>query len=312
MSYNLRHFVNREPELAAFEARLRGREKSHVLLFHGPDGIGKTSMLYRLGAACRRAKTTYALLDFQHDGLQKAEAIIQLLGEEIGGDFSDAIGRTIEACQGAFLDELLKEQVSTAVPGGDSVSASQPAGKIDNAHIEHLEPGAVGVIATGDVKVFYIANPHINFRPEDEPRWMQQKRMRCLNEGFRQALEQLVARELVVLLFDACEYATEDAIQWLQKQLLDPLLEGALPSPANLAIVLGGNPRERRGLWLDKIAGWRDGVAAHGLSDLPPKAVRKYWIEIRGLDAAILPAGFGTRGVDPLSMVRMADYYSRV
>jgi hypothetical protein len=309
MNYSLRHFVNREPQLAAFQARLQGREKSHVLLFHGPLGMGKTFMLYRLRALCREAKMTCALVDFQHDGLYTAEAIIHRLREQIGGDFFDAIGREIEALQRAF-QELPKGEALAGWIGGGPLFAARPA---PASQIE----GRIGDVSAGGQaavgqQIIQINNSQIYYAPEMAPAQVQQERTRRLSRALRDALERLVAREPVVLLFDACDSATPDAIQWLRNQLLDPLLDGSLASPGNLAIVLVGDPGCARGTWLSEIAGWGEGVAAYRLGDLPPEAVRQYWIEIRGLGEATLPPIFCTRGAPPHLMVQMANLTAEV
>ena len=304
MNYNLRHFVNRESQLEAFEARLQGREKNPVLLFHGPLGVGKTFILYRLRAACRKSKTTCALVDFQHDGLYTAEAIIHRLREQIGGDFFDAIGRELEAFQRAFPRDLPKwEALAGRVAGGALFAGQPPPASQIKVHLGDVE----GQVAVGQ-QIIQMNNSQIYLAPEMEPALVQQERLRRLNRALRDALERLVARELVVLLFDACDNATPDVIQWLRNQLLDPLLAGSLPSPASLAIVLVGDPRCKRGTWLDEIAGWGEGVAAYKLGDLPSDAVRKYWIEIRGLDEATLPPAFRSRGAPPELMVQMANF----
>lgn len=312
MSYNPRHFVNRESQLEAFEARLEGREKSHVLLFHGPLGIGKTSMLRRLRAVCRECETACALIDFQHDSLYTAEAIIHHLRKEIGGDFFDAIGRELEASRRALPRDLPQWETLTGWVGGSTLVAGQPP---PASHIEGQTGDVKGQVAIGQQIAqtqMHFNNSQIYYAPESEPVWVQEERLRRLNRAVRDELERMVARELLVLLFDACDSATPDAIQWLRKQLLDPLLDGSLPSAAHLAIVLVGDPRRERGTWLNEIAGWGEGIAAHKLGDLPPEAVRKYWIEIRGLDEATLPPVFGKRGAPPHLMVQMANFSAEV
>lgn len=314
MSYSLRHFVDREPQLEAFEARLHGKEKSPVLLFHGPLGAGKTAMLYRLRALCREAKTTCALVDFQHGGLHETEQIINRLRVQIGGGFSEAIGREIEAMERAFPRRSPTEEALASWAGGGARFAGQPA---PGSQIE-AQTGDIGdhsQVAVGQQIVqtqIHINNSQIYYAPERELALVQQELLLRLNKALWDALERLVARERAVLLFDACDCATPDAIHWLRNQLLDPLLDGSLPALANLAIVLVGDPRCEKGIWLKEIAGWGEGVAAQKLGDLPPEAVRKYWIEIQGLDEGTLPPVFCTRGAPAYLMVQMASFSAEV
>ncbi len=306
MNCNLQHFVNRETQLAAFEARLQDREKSPVLLFHGPLGIGKTSLLYRLRACCRESKTTCALLNFQHDGLYEGEAIIHHLREQIGGDLFDAIGDEIAAIQQELPQQRLRTDTLNNWAAVSSLFAGQPAtAKLIEAHVDSVGDGSQ--VAVGQ-QITQINNSQIYFMPEMESTIIRQERQRRLNKAFRDSLNRLVEKEMLVLLFDACDSATPEAVQWMRKQLLDPLSEGYFTSPTNLAIVLVGDPRGEKGGWLDEIAAWGESVAAYKLDDLPPEAVRKYWLEIRGLSEESLPPIFRSRGAPPFLMVQMANF----
>ncbi len=314
MSHSEPCFLDREPELAAFEARLEGREKRPALLFYAPEGMGKTCVLCRLRELCLEAKTACALVDFQHDGLYTAEAIVRSLGKQIGPDLLEVIETEIDAFEEEFAaepagEEPLAERRGAEAPAGPAESGTPPGGSpLLGTHITttvgDVGAGAIVIAGAGirDVNIYHYESP----APEEEPRWRQRQRMSRLNGVFWELLEQKAAREPMVLLFDACEYAKKDALDWLQKELLARLLEGDLPSLANLAIVLAGDATKKR-IWLDSILGWGEGVDARELDGLPPPAVRKYWIEIRGLAEDTLPAFCRTLRTPPSKMIWMAN-----
>jgi hypothetical protein len=306
MSYKLRHFVNRERELAAFEARLQGREKSQVLLFHGPKDYGKTFMLHRLRQVCQEAKTTCALVDLEL--LNEADAIIDCLGDQIGDDFFDAIERAIEATERDLPTEPSIGETLSSWAASSAPVAGQPAsGSQITAQVGDIVDSVV--IIGKDITMH---NSPSCVSPEMELTYKKKRRIHCLNKALREALERMTARKLVILLFDACDCATKVALKWLRTHLLFPLLEGDIPSPANLAIVLAGDPNCEKGIWLDEIADWGEGVAVYELGDLPPEAVRKYWIEIRGLDESTLDPDFRTLGAPPGLMVAWANFKAGV
>jgi len=318
MTYNPRQFVDREPQLDAFQTCLHDREKSHVLLFHGPQGMGKTSMLYWLRAACRESQTACVLVDFEHGGLNIPEALIHHLRQQIGGDFFDAIGRELVALQQDFPKQASLLQGLSAWAGGSLLPAGQPqpAGMSKPAVSVEAQIGNVGdenMIAVGTriaMNKITINNSQIYTAPEKEDSFIQEEKLRRLSRAFRDALERLVSNDRLVLLFDACDSATTEVIRWLREQLLDLLLDADQPSMANLFIVLVGDPHCERGTWLDKIISWGQGVTALELGYLPPEAVLKYWIDIRHVGETKLPPDFRTRGAPPFLMVWMADYYS--
>ena len=315
MSYNPRQFVDREPELAAFKACLQSTEERPVLLFHGQLGAGKSSILRHLHALCGQTRTTCVLLDFQHDPLDTPEEIIRLLSKRIGGAFAEAIERErkeIDSERKARQQARLAEYLKSLAPVSGlqaPLLAAQPASSDDiRGTIGDQGPGSQAAIGKNIVQ-YQVVNK-VYLEPETTPAEAQKERVRRLSEKLWELLTGLAAREPVVLLFDSCDMATSEAIVWLRTELLSRLLEASPPAPGNLATVIVGDPRCKKAVWLDTMAGWGERVDAHKLDNLPPEAVREYWVKIRGLDEGRLRAIFGTAGVLPDLLVGMADRFA--
>lgn len=128
-----------------------------------------------------------------------------------------------------------------------------------------------------------------------------------LGRAFRQGLEALLAQQPVILFFDSCDEAPQEVLAWLQSELLDPLFQGRLALERNLAVIMAGDPSRKRGPWIQQVCGYGAGVMAHELANLLPDAVRRYWVEIKGLSEALLPPAFLQAGAPPDLMRRMAE-----
>lgn len=314
MSYNPSHFVNRETQLAAFRNRVQGTAQNSVLLFHGPLGFGKTTMLQRFREICQKSAATYALVDFQHGSLFEAEDVIHCLRSQIRGHFFDAIGREVTAIE-QDMPQMMQQ-------GGNLASLTSSSSRFEpqtatTSQIEGQigEVGAGGQAAIGQHIIqnqVSINNSQIFFSPEAGIRLAQQERMRRLNRVFFEALDLFTTQKGLILLFDACDNTTPTTAEWLRSQLLDPLLTGYFSCPANLTIILVGDATCEGGIWLNRFINRGEGIAAYPLSYLPPEAVRKYWVEIRGLDETSLPRAFAARGAPPALMIQMANLSAEV
>lgn len=315
MGYNPNHFVNRETQLAAFQNRMQGTAQNSVLLFHGPLGFGKTTMLQRFREVCQKSAATCALVDFQHGGLFEAEDVIHCLRSQIRGQFFDAIGREVAAIEQDMPQRMIQPGDNLASLAGSgsrfepqTVNASQIEGRIG-------EVGAGGQAAIGQNIIqnqVSINNSQIFFSPEAGIRHAQQERMRRLNRVFFEALDLFTTQKGLILLFDACDNTTPTTAEWLRAQLLDPLLTGYFSCPANLTIILVGDPTCEGGVWLNRFINRGEGIAAYPMNYLPPEAVRKYWVEIRSLDETSLPRAFAARGAPPALMIQMANLSAEV
>jgi hypothetical protein len=305
MSYDPERFVNREDQLAAFQTCLQGTGDRPVLLFYGPQGAGKTSMLNHLRRFCRTETRTCTLVDLWHDSLFEAEEIIEFLCRRI-----PALGEAMEPRRKA-LEQAWGEQLATgSVPSGQSGDdTTVPAGPAPASTFEvrtgDIGAGAVVVIGQGNS----INNSQLYPAPEQAPARIRKQWLHDLSRVFREELRQLADRELVVLLFDSCDQTTPEARKWMWNELFDPLLYGSLAFPPNLVIAVAGDRACKEGIWLDEMIRRGEGVEAQELGELPRKAVRKYWTEIRGLDEALLQQVFPPGGALPLVMVNMANIW---
>lgn len=296
MSHDSGHFVNREDQLAAFEACLHCEGERPVLLFYGPLGAGKTSMLNRLRGLCQAEGTTCTLVDLWHDGLFEAEKIIDFLCRRIPD-----LGRAMKARRKAVEEEFAEQFARGSVP---SVSGGPaPAGTFE-VRTGDIGAGAVVLIGQG---ISMINNSQLYTDPEEAPARIRKAWLDRLSEVFLEELRQLAERKLVVLLFDSCDQTTPEAREWLWAKLLDPLLNDCLPYPANLVIAVAGNRACKEGIWLDDMLRQGERVDDQELGKLPPEAVREYWIQIRGLDEALLQQALPPGGALPLLMVSVAN-----
>jgi DNA polymerase III delta prime subunit len=316
--YNPRHFVNRQPQVAAFESRLQGQTRSNVLLFHGPLGMGKTTMLYRLREVCRKLAIQSALVDFQGEGVFQPEAVIDKLRNELRGDFFEAISKEIALLEVDFPRSSPQARALAALtsvePLAGSIGSSTgglpsrpPAASQIEGQIGSLGPDAQAAIGQNIIQNRVTINNPIFAAPGQEFSLVEKERLQRLSHVMRNALEVLTAAGPLVLLFDACDNAAEGIIPWLREHILNPVLDGSFASADNLAIVLVGDTHSQKGAWLREIMDWGEGVAVHPLDNLPSDAVRQYWIEIRGLAPANLPSVF-VNGAPPYLLVQMANF----
>lgn len=299
--FNLAEFVNREVELGAFDTVTKGSCVERVLIFSGPLGIGKSALVQRLCSGCRERQLPHVLIDFERSELSDVELLVDQLAAPLGDAVLAAIDAEIAAQQTASsvpevgqsaLTDLLKNTAPTAAPQ-----------RID---FRTSEIGAGAQVAVGQ-GILQISHSQITLSPGTESLRLRQRRLLRLGRAFRQGVAGLLAQQPVILFFDGCEEATQEVQQWLQREVLEPLLRGEIAPPHNLAVILSGDPQRRRGPWVQQVAGYGFGVLAYELANLLPDAVHRYWVEIKGLKEELLPPIFRQTGAPPDLMRRMAD-----
>jgi hypothetical protein len=189
---------------------------------------------------------------------------------------------------------------------GAGVGGPASAGSI---YARFGDVGAQAQVAVGQ-NIFQIQNAQFSMSPELGLSLAQQQKQIAIDRALREALEDVLARQPVVLFFDSCEEAPRDVLDWLQRQVLDPVIEGEMAHRGQLSLVVAGTPEGRRGAWVKEVAGWSFGLIAHELANLLPEDVRHYWLTVRSLGEETLPAAFLHAGAPPKLMFEMAQLSS--
>lgn len=309
MNFDPCEFVDREPELQDFQTLLDAGATKRVLLFHGPPGIGKTWLAQRLCVQCRDAGVQFALLDFEaceEYKRYKVSDIITGLQRQIGGDFSTRIGARLCALEREFASPNPLEQVFASSPQGGGPLQYASAGTIS---LTARDVGERAVVMTGQ-NLFNNVQFYMN--PARESELLLEQKQLGLERIVQEELESLLAQRPVVLLFDSCDCAPRDVLDWLQRQFIEPLIQGALANHQRLSVIVTGAQEGKRGPWVGELAGRSWGVVADRLGNLLPADVRRWWVEIRGLSDQTLPAYASRLGSPPGLMFMNAQWAAQM
>ena len=280
-------FVNRQAEIGLFKDWLDAHSQ-RILLLHGPNGIGKTSVLRRLRAGIGADGTQSPLVDFRADRtLSEGEHVIQRLRETIGGAFAQSL---------AQAEAAIQQDLGSALYGGPALvqGAAQAAalyqGALYQGAAQATGSGAGGVWIPGQVKVggdivggdkIVFNNSPIIVDPAGGLALMRDEVRTRRNTAFRAALAAANERQRLVLFVDHYEEATEEVATWLRRQVLGLHIDGD-GEFANLWIVVSG----RKVPLQDEVDRWRSVLTDLSLGPLDNEAIYLFWVEKRGLDPA--------------------------
>ncbi len=292
-------FVNRDAEIGAFTGLL-AQPRQRILLVHGVPRIGKTYLVQRLHAYCRKQDVVSALVDFRSDRmLTRADRVVRRLRDQIGGIFAEQLGRA-EA-------QILHDLGYTAATGQNTLTET------DLTRLGLTGQGGGGVRLSGEVRVggdlvgrdkIIIKNSSIILNPASGPALVEMEAESRRNAALRAALAALQAERRVVLFFDHFENATEDVASWLRRQLLSLQLEDAGACP-NLWLVVAGCQaplQDERDLWYHV-------MCDQDIGPLAEDAISLFWVGKRRLDPASLPVITRASGGNPWLLSVMANNF---
>lgn len=295
---NFQEFVNREEERAAFTALL-GHRSQRILLLYGPSGIGKSFMLHYLKRDVSEPQTLISVVDLRADpSLSMAERLLARLREQLGGAFAEQLGQVELQIQQELLAGL-GAQAGQSVAAGLAAGGQTPKGGVTVSG-QTLKVG--GDVVGGDK--ITIQNASIVLNPGGGGDLLRAEAQTRRNTAFRQALSVLLGERRLILFLDHFEEATQEVAEWARQQLLGPHLDG-LEGFANLWLIVGG----QRVPLQEEAAQWRHILRARQLGPLPEEAIRAFWTEKRGLDAASLIFAIQASGGNPQLLTMMANNF---
>jgi hypothetical protein len=205
-----RLFTNRDDEIALFMRMVRREIPQRILAIEAGPGYGKSWLLDRLAAECRKAGAPCARFDF--DATREGETLSPVLILEKASEPLGLLPPSDLEAFGRLLRELTPGPASVQVGAGATISGSR-FGDIANLIIEEL---------------------HVTIPGLDPPAQRRQATRR-----FRDALAACTGPAPAVWLMDTCERADQnpETADWLRGAILPHVAcEEALP----LVIVLAG------------------------------------------------------------------------
>lgn len=211
----LAEFVDREDEMRRFVAMLETGHKN-IMVVSGDSGLGKSSLLARMMHECGLRKLRKAEVVWTDTRPHDYVALMRKIRDdlEVGAfaAFTDLVN---------FFTKNNYE-LTIKVEGAAGIGVGQGA---------RITGSTVGDMAGIVVKDFMINVPRSDMDVSEA------ERMARLTDRFVGDLKAFLARERVVLFFDAIEKMTADTEKWLWGELLTPVRDAAL---SNVTVVLCG------------------------------------------------------------------------
>ncbi|MDA2937567.1 hypothetical protein MYX75_04805, partial [Acidobacteria bacterium AH-259-A15] len=212
---HLRHFTDREPQVAAFD-ELWSRDEPWILAFDGLSGNGKSTLIdYLIETRCKPKSTPYGLLNFEQERLRRSPK--------------------------ALMDSLLE---------GPGLAAS-----LDKGSVKEYRSRREGIFADRDRRQLEINAQQIQTSVEESRQEMKLELAKAIRELDRQAreratdawldcIEGLGNREVVFFLdtYELFETSSDpEDVSWLWQEVLGRC-RGRLPG---LRVVVGSRNRLR-------------------------------------------------------------------
>jgi hypothetical protein len=267
----LREFVDRDQELAAFIRMLDSDEK-HIMVVWGESGMGKTSLLMRMIHECSARKLSKAEVVWKDSDPHNYLAVMRKIREDVGVEHFPAFTDLVNFYHEANYQPKLEV---TLAPQSAAVSVAQ--GMVVNG-------SKVGDVAAVVIKDCMISIPRTDLAvPESE-------RRSRLTRRFIEDLKSVLAKQPLVVFFDAAEKMSAETEKWVWEGLLDAVRNGVL---TNVKFVQCGQrppPDDRDWLFLITQAGLkplgRDDIAAYlkkRVSDLDDASLNNLTAMILGV-----------------------------
>ena len=246
-------FVNRTTEVGCFREMLDNSRATRVLKIKGPDGWGKTWLLYNMYCECQKRGWPVASIDL---GTAKASNVIELL---------ISIREQIRQPEFDLMDHAVQDILSKKV-------------HITFDRETHSSSRSVNIVAEtlnvdGDLVAGDKFDINLAYMPDPAERVFFQRK---LKDAFYSSLRSLTVPCRAALLLDDFHSpkATKETRDWLTEDLIPSLLADEITS---LVIVITSHdpPEFKRD--------WKTICEANELRPLPEEAVVEYWLERRKL-----------------------------
>ena len=335
--HNLRHFVNRGPEISRFE-QLISANQHRILLVRGPMGVGKSGLLHYLIHKRSDRSMVQAFVDFRlkPETGELPEALIYQLGEQLGDlflDLLDAIDFEMPIAQARLNQEDLSQidtgvlsedfaeaekGISQAILSGIASARGVPGSRTNlvdtggGAYIEgDIDTDGGDFIGRDDIDInididiaeaFFRVPPGPHPDPGAGQQKLAKKRARRQNRLFYSALNKLLTAKRVILYFDHCEEAEDAVCKWLSQELLGSYLNPTQDT-SGFRIVLVG----RRVPWQEQAEKRNAIVSDQELRGLELGHVEQYWVRKRGLKIEEVAEVMQTSDGIPSRMLQEAE-----
>jgi len=265
--YNPKEFVNRDTEIDVF-ADMLDHPHLRILFLHGPEGIGKTSLIGRLRQDVATSGAVSVIVDFSDETLSDPEDLLDRLQERLGGEFAACLDQAEFTVLHKFREDSLRELLSLVGSTGFS--------RVDIAHAEEIN--IQGDMVGGSKIVLNNSSITLPTMNGDYP---QRAIKRNVNRVFPQALKILAnSHARAILFFDHFEKAKKiSVIPWLRHHLFNLYLE-ATNEILDVWIVVAS----REIPYAEEADGWSYVLYNQLLEPLEEKFIRSYWLEKHHLD----------------------------
>lgn len=226
-----RYFVNRISEIDKLNVVLNseGAEKDSFVLVYGQPGIGKTQLLARYLRECNDKKVRIAYVDLENIVTKGYLGLIDSIVEGLGNDGFDDLDKTYDDILFRFHFEksmLVASQAQEKLSAkGDqrSNSGSGPGIVFDGALSADQMIFINGQVDFNDAKINYIFNFH-----QAEPAQVEALHERKITRVFGRCLRDITTEQLVIILLDQWDKASDPVKIWLNDYLLRWAAELAL------------------------------------------------------------------------------------
>jgi hypothetical protein len=204
----LKEFVDRTAELQLFCDNV-APDGYPILLYWGPGGLGKTSLLHRMTQECAQRGVRSFLVDWKtnpYDYLWTMRELRDFLGSQYFNEFTDLVN----------FYTVPHYELTVKVDGEVSV--------LKDAQIQDSKIGNVTGVIIQDLQ---IASPRVDTAvpPEEKRALLTERFIACLSK----LLKSSAPAERVVIFLDSAEKMSREMQSWLWGQLLWAVAQGRLP-----------------------------------------------------------------------------------
>lgn len=217
-----RFFVNRTSEIESLNSTLKseGSEKDSLVLVYGQPGIGKTQLLAKYLRECNEGKVRIAYVDLGNlitkGYLGLIEAIVEGLGnqgfEELDKTYDDVLFRLQLENSTSLISEAQQLSANAdALPKSGSGPVTNYYGNVNADNPIFIN----GAVSFNDAKINNIYNFHLA-----EPAQVAELNQNKITRVFGSCLRNIAAEQLIVILLDQWEKASDPLKLWLNDHLL--------------------------------------------------------------------------------------------
>jgi hypothetical protein len=289
MTYRIEDFVNRDLALAALWSMVRLETEHRILVLHGRDGIGKTSLLKQFREECQKERIACGLFNFGELLDQSYLGVTLDLEEQLGPKGFEHLDQVIAETSDLGPWAAVGAESVVSRLGRDVVEPAAASGR--SGGVDFYDKATVyGDVVGGDqINV-------IRMSRSEDPRTQRMIQTR-VTDALRDCLIAFSATRPAVILLDSWHEAPEDTRRWLQDHLLSWIVRIELPRA--IAVITCKDVPD-----LNRLP---QRTPHFSLQSLPRDAVELYWVKKRQLPSDEVDDVMKYSGGIPNGMVVMAE-----